>query len=1448
MNTKNAKIAGMGLVFFAALLSIAVRSNPNYPLWWINRDVVNTNEAAYDHAPAIAGQLKWMAMCAGEELATNLPGGAGTNVEAMVSGFASSNNAVPVILGQLKYVAQPFYDRLIEAGYTTNYPWTPETTDDADDAPAILGQLKYVFSFDLTADADADDLSDWWEIRWFGSVTNWSGAEDADGDGLSNAEEYTWNTDPTYHDTDGDGFSDLMEIQEGFDPTDIEDNPGAPLPEINTFSAVEMGEPPPPVYGENPYSEEEDHDRDWVRDADERIAGTNPYDSNSVLRITNTTRTMTGMLLHWPSVTDREYKVEIYVSTNGYKTDTAFTNVYSWYDGTGGGLSYTDTVSSIQVFYRLKVREKDADGDGLADWWERQYFGDLTTTSGGDTDGDGVSDRDEYADETDPSDRFSHAPLPMLSTSGKYIVDAFSNRVVLKSVNIGSWLQWEQWMLQYEPVLWTNEWGKFYGTATNAADQVEEQTAREFMINNADLGISLLATNNNGSSGVSIQTNWVNWLTESNLKFIGGLGNGDWLRFNNVNFGTGVSNLSVALAVDDTYAGQQIEVWLDATNGTRIGVVTAKSTGPARSDWAYWCALTEQTIPLTNITGTHTVYFVGKSTVGDVANVYRFRFWRDPNTRNLFETFRDKYFTTNDLDTIRALGYNCIRLPFFHNLLEDEAYPYTYKTSGWSRLDWVLSECAKRRIWVIIDLHSTPGGQNPYHASGLREPFRNRMWTSESYKDRTEKLWAAIASRYATNPVVAGYDIFNEPDPSRSNSTKSAYQWAFSNSILPMVTRVHKAIRSNDTAHILFLESNMMYTNMWDDAYWWPEPLLMGWTNVAYEFHVYDQTVYGKNYTDDWWFSTQKGICDSMIRGFTRFSESRQTPVYVGEFAPWDEHNMEYWIRQCEANDLHWGHWNYRSWGWDDPTTPMKGKTVWGLDYRSAATTNQKPRLTLDALGTLSNKFAQYASTNYTANPHLQKVVQNNAKRTNTAGERCEFYLNTFDCVNVTNRSDWRALPWKKLTTVGSENKFRVQSSRADFLLDGGPLLMRFKSRDEADARFEANDSEGAKFSIDVTAINAASDIGGADAEIRLSALRDEITSPVKTYDAVGIVVRFAYDVVSNSVTLYVDAKNGGTNTFGTELYQSAAVGFVGNATLMLSINQTNASIDYNGANLWTGAHGLDLAAWPNGAVAAVEVERMSGSVVTNVVMDNFKAWRETARVGIGATNTFAAYPDGITLLSEPEQLTVREYYANSWKSESFVTNGEALWIPEESANGGSWLNPRVDYQNDVRLNTPVTNVVELRVAYSQFRSTNFYAKISFMPEFFPGELYWVSGTTLPYLQVQYQDTGAHAGNLLFDIWRHTGPGTETWVFFNDEHAFVPGQVISYQLSTNMCRVYYGTNMLINYAHGVNITNAYRVGTFPHLEFQNKGTSTNVAAWVGSVSCRQLPTWTPPEP
>ena len=51
-------------------------------------------------------------------------------------------------------MAKPYYDRLAELGNTANtvltgepYPWDADTA--ADNSPVTLGQLKYVFSFEL---------------------------------------------------------------------------------------------------------------------------------------------------------------------------------------------------------------------------------------------------------------------------------------------------------------------------------------------------------------------------------------------------------------------------------------------------------------------------------------------------------------------------------------------------------------------------------------------------------------------------------------------------------------------------------------------------------------------------------------------------------------------------------------------------------------------------------------------------------------------------------------------------------------------------------------------------------------------------------------------------------------------------------------------------------------------------------------------------------------------------------------------------------------------------------------------------------------------------------------------------------------------------------------------------------------------------------------------------
>jgi hypothetical protein len=99
---------------------------------------------------------------------------------------------------------------------------------------------------------------------------------------------------------------------------------------------------------------------------------------------------------------------------------------------------------------------------------------------------------------------------------------------------------------------------------------------------------------------------------------IGGADNGDWVRFDNVNFGTGYVTFTARLGVPAAFAGQQVEVRLGSVTGTLCGTLITTSTGD-------WSTYTDQSISLTGAMGTNTVYLVFKGSSG-VGNFDWFKF------------------------------------------------------------------------------------------------------------------------------------------------------------------------------------------------------------------------------------------------------------------------------------------------------------------------------------------------------------------------------------------------------------------------------------------------------------------------------------------------------------------------------------------------------------------------------------------------------------------------------------------------------------------------------------------------------------------------------------------------------------------------------------------------------------------------------------------------------
>lgn len=309
----------------------------------------------------------------------------------------------------------------------------------------------------------------------------------------------------------------------------------------------------------------------------------------------------------------------------------------------------------------------------------------------------------------------------------------------------------------------------------------------------------------------------------------------------------------------------------------------------------------------------------------------------------------------------------------------------------------------------------------------------------------------------------------------------------------------------------------------------------------------------------------------------------------------------------------------------------------------------------------------------------------------------------------------------------------------------------------------------------------------------------------------------------------------------GTLLYQSDAISFVPGMSLKLFVNATSVSLVYGATTNWTGSHGLDFDTWPDGAVGVVEAEDPTGSRTWYVEMDNFKAWRPDAAKDELFAEDFSQYPDGIAIRAEPEYGNIRRWTVNY--AESFVTNGSLHWIPERVSEGGSWYNPRRNYHNDARFSLGESDVVEVQTAYSAF--SNGVARTGIIPECFPGDLYYQYKAPALYLQT----SNNLQGQAIFELYRHHGPwGDRVLIGRNTQYAYVDGQTITLQVSTNACRIWYGTNVVVNqsdgngtiWLHGVtNAVQIYADGVFPHLEFLNQANQNNAAVRLDKLVLRQ---------
>lgn len=300
--------------------------------------------------------------------------------------------------------------------------------------------------------------------------------------------------------------------------------------------------------------------------------------------------------------------------------------------------------------------------------------------------------------------------------------------------------------------------------------------------------------------------------------------------------------------------------------------------------------------------------------------------------QSLIRTYQTNWITIADLDNITNGGYNCVRVPVWWG----NFYSITNTTSaGWRSdafavLDWLVTNCAVRGIYVVIDMHGVVGGQSTNDTTG--QILQNQYWTSSTDQSETAYLWTQIATHYQGNSAVAGYDLINEPQ----NAPSTAAVWNAYNSL-------YTTIRSVDPGHIIIMEGTFGSWN-WSML---PSPSLYGWTNVVYSLHEYQ-----------WGGSVAQceAGSDNQVTDFNNH-KSWNVPDYIGE---WNDMGngaacYDYSISDYNNDGISWTMWAYKTdlasngWGWYDP-------------IRSLPT----PNISTSSSATISNDWSQWKTTTTT--------------------------------------------------------------------------------------------------------------------------------------------------------------------------------------------------------------------------------------------------------------------------------------------------------------------------------------------------------------------------------------------------------------------------------------------------------------------------------------------------
>ncbi|MBN1952421.1 MAG: carbohydrate-binding protein [Bacteroidales bacterium] len=253
----------------------------------------------------------------------------------------------------------------------------------------------------------------------------------------------------------------------------------------------------------------------------------------------------------------------------------------------------------------------------------------------------------------------------------------------------------------------------------------------------------------------------------------------------------------------------------------------------------------------------------------------------ESRTDSFYNAWLSYHFTRSDVDSMKAWGFNSIRVAMHYKWftlpIEDEPVSgkNTWLDKGFTLIDSLLDWCSDNELYLILDMHGTPGGQGTDAAISDYDDTKPSLWESQENKDKLIALWDTLAERYSTKKWIGGYDLINEPNWTMTNNT----------ALWNLYQAITGAIRAVDTNHMIIIEGNWFandYSGVpapWDD-------------NIVYSFHKY------------WTFNDP-----SSLSWMEDIRDTYNVPIWLGESGE----NSNTWftnlITLCESKSIGWSWW-----------------------------------------------------------------------------------------------------------------------------------------------------------------------------------------------------------------------------------------------------------------------------------------------------------------------------------------------------------------------------------------------------------------------------------------------------------------------------------------------------------------------------------------------------------